>query len=61
MGNLSPHVYAFLLAFVAIAGIIVLAALKIAIPTILTEVTVATLSGGFGLAIPSGKAAPPPA
>jgi len=68
MSNWPPHLLAFFVALLSLAGIITLAALTIAIPPILTEAFIASLAGGLGLAIPSGGSgsttttttAPPP-
>ena len=56
MSNWPPHILAFLVAILALAGIITLSALVIVVPPILTEVAVAALSGALGLAIPSSGA-----
>jgi hypothetical protein len=55
MANWPPHLLAFFVALLALAGIITLAALSIAIPDILTEAFIASLAGGLGLAIPASS------
>jgi hypothetical protein len=55
MTTAPAHVYAFLIGLVGIVGIIVLAATSHPIPTILSTITIAAVSAGAGLAIPSAS------
>ena len=48
-----PHVYAFALSAVGLVGIIVLSALHVPVPAILSELTVGSLTAGAGLAMPA--------
>jgi hypothetical protein len=52
------HVYAFLIALVGLVGIIVLSALHDTVPEILQVITVAAVTGGAGLAVPSSAPVP---
>lgn len=61
MTNWNPHVYAFFIALVSVVGVIILAALKIAVPDALTTVMFSALAGGLGLAVPSVTKSAPPA
>lgn len=53
--NAPAHVYAFAIALVGLIGIIVLSALHDVVPEILQVITVAAVTGGAGLAVPSGS------
>jgi hypothetical protein len=51
--NVPAHVYAFAIALVGLVGIVVLSALHDTVPQILQVITVAAVTGGAGLAVPS--------
>ena len=51
--SVPAHVYAFLIALIGLVGIIVLSALHDTVPEILQVITVAAVTGGAGLAVPS--------
>ena len=53
-----PHVLAFFVGVIGILGVIVLTAMNHPIPTILSGVTVAAISGGLGLSVPSSGTPP---
>lgn len=55
--KLPAHFYAFVVSLVGLVGIIVLSALHVAVPSVLSEVTIAALAAGAGLAYPSTPAA----
>lgn len=53
MTNMPAHVYAFIIGAIGLVGIIVLSATSHPVPTVLSTITIAAVTGGAGLAYPS--------